>query len=360
MNQRVADCDQRVHSYFDALVARNETPGSQYIVVDSAGPVFEHAGGWADITGRVPMDTATTMMAYSMSKTITAVAVLQLVENGGIALDEPLDRYVDASPYGAGITVRRLLCHTAGIPSPMPLRWVHPANQHGVFDEHAALRAQLQLHSKLASAPGARYRYSNLGYWLLGSVVERASDRPFTAYVSEHVLRRVGASASELGYEITDTARHAAGYLEKYSFFNLVKRFFVDRDVIGTYEGAWLRIRSHYVNGPAFGGLVGNVRGFARFLHDQLRPTSVLVGPAARDLLYAQQRTADGAPIAMTLGWHIGTLDGKRFFYKEGGGGGFHAMMRLYPNAVGTVLMTNATSLKVGRCLDVADRAFLR
>lgn len=60
----------------------------------------------------------------------------------------------------------------------------------------------------------------------------------------------------------------------------------------------------------------------------------------------------------MTLGWHIGDRDARRFFYKEGGGG-FHCMMRLYPgDGFGTVVMTNATGFDVAKLLDVTDPAF--
>jgi len=361
MNERLPDRGERVRSYLDALVAGNKTPGVQYLVLDSAGTVFEYAGGWADIARRVPMDTTTTLMGYSMSKTVTAAAVLQLVESGQIGLDDPVDRYVSFSPYGGGVTVRQLLCHTSGIPNPLPLRWVHLASRHDAFDEAAAVRAEIERHPRLAFAPGTKYAYSNLGYWLLGSVVESASGQTFTSYVTEQVLRPGGASPSELGYAIPDPAHHARGYLEKYSFFNLAKRFLIDRDVIGPYEGRWLRIESHYVNGPAFGGLVGSARGFGKFLQDQLRPHSVLFKDTGRELFYTQQQVADRTPIAMTLGWHMGSLDGARFSYKEGGGGGFHALIRFYPSpGLATIVMTNATGFDVTGCLDTADREFLR
>ena len=74
--------------------------------------MFEYAGGWADIRHRVAM-TATTMMAYSMSKTITAAAVLQLVAAGRAGLQDTIDASV-RTPYGPGITVRRLLAHLYG------------------------------------------------------------------------------------------------------------------------------------------------------------------------------------------------------------------------------------------------------
>ena len=69
----------RVESHLNTLTATSKVPGIQYVVVSSAGVVFEHASGFADIRHRIPVDAATTMMAYSMSKTITAAAVLQLV-----------------------------------------------------------------------------------------------------------------------------------------------------------------------------------------------------------------------------------------------------------------------------------------
>ena len=155
-------------------------------------------------------------MAYSMSKTITAASVLQLAGEGRIALDGPLNRYVDAQPYGPDVTVRQVLSHTSGIPNPIPLRWVHLAAEHGSFDEAAALDEVLRQHPRLAFAPGAKYAYSNIGYWLLGAVVERASGQRFVAYVNERVLRPLGIASRDLDYVIEDPAAHATGYLEKY------------------------------------------------------------------------------------------------------------------------------------------------
>ena len=161
---------------------------------------------------------------------------------------------------------------------------------------------------------------------------------------------------------MTDPALHATGYLEKYSLMNLFKGLLIDRELVGDSSGGWLAIRSHYLNGPAFGGLVGTASGFGKFLQDQLRERSGLFNDTTRRLFYEQQQTMRGTPVSMTLGWHIGDLDGGQFFYKEGGGGGgFHCMMRLYPrDGVGTVVMTNATGSDVRKLLDTIDASFLR
>ncbi|MDH4066865.1 MAG: beta-lactamase family protein [Acidobacteriota bacterium] len=216
-------------------------------------------------------------------------------------------------------------------------------------------------HPRLSFEPGTKYAYSNIGYWLLGKVVERASDETFTTYVSEHILRPLAITPQELGYVVADPAHHATGYLEKYSLMNLAKGFLIDRNLIGDYSGGWLDIRSHYLNGPAFGGLVGTATAFGTFLQDQLRARSVLFNETTRHLFYAPQQTTRGTAAAMTLGWHIGDLNGTRFFSKEGGGGGFHCLMRVYPgDGIGTVVMTNATGFDVRRLLDTIDASFIQ
>ena len=349
----------RARAVLDAGVGVR-TPGLQYVAVTAAGPLLEHVAGTADVARGAPIGPATTLMAYSMSKTVTAAAVLTLVASRALALDDAAQRFVDDWPYGPAVTVRQLLAHTSGIPNPIPLRWVHLASRAQEFDERAALAAVLRASPRLVSAPGTRYRYSNIGYWLLGRVVERASGQPFVNYVTRHVLAPLGIAPWELGYAIPDASRHAAGYLARWSLLNVAKRFLIDRELIGGYEGRWLRIASHYVNGPAFGGLVGSARGFGKFLRDQLRDRSSLLDGDTRSLFLEPQRLGSGETIPMTLGWHVGSLGGRRVLYKEGGGGGFHALMRVYRDAgLATVVLANSTSFDVASRLDAVDRVLL-
>src|SRR3954463_13428788 len=98
----------------DQLVRDGKTPGIQYRVVSAERTVFAHAAGFADVAARRPMDSRTTLMAYSMSKTFTAVAVLQLAGAGKLALDDALSTSIAWHPYGREVTVRQLLSHTGG------------------------------------------------------------------------------------------------------------------------------------------------------------------------------------------------------------------------------------------------------
>jgi CubicO group peptidase (beta-lactamase class C family) len=107
-------------SFLTDLVRASRVPGIQYLALNAAGIVFEYAGGWADIRHRLPIEPATSLMAYSMSKTITAAAVLQLVAAGKIGLDDPVERSVDPFPYGSRVTVRQVLAHTSTIRTNRP------------------------------------------------------------------------------------------------------------------------------------------------------------------------------------------------------------------------------------------------
>jgi D-alanyl-D-alanine carboxypeptidase len=341
--------------------ARLQVPGLQYIVVDDKGTLFEYAGGWADIRHQQAMTLDTTLMAYSMTKTFTAVAMLQLVEQGTVGLDDEIDRYLPDIPYaGNHITIRQLLCHTAGIPNPIPLRWVHLAEEDVSFDEDAALAQVLRDNPKLAFQPGQKFAYSNIGYWLLGKIIERVTDRSYPNYVRANILVPLGLAAPELDFVIPDPVQHANGYLAKYSITNLIKGFVTDSKFWGDYEGNWLRLKSHHLNGSAFGGLVGTARGFSRFLQDQLRTESVLLSAETKRLLETQQTDSAGNPIPMTLGWHVGATRGTSYFFKEGGGGGFHSEMRLYPlKRIASVVMVNSTEFDSTKFLNRMDGAFL-
>lgn len=105
---------------------------------------------------------------------------------------------------------------------------------------------------------------------------------------------------------------------------------------------------------------VGTASCFARLLQDQLRTESVLLSPETKQLLEVQQTDSAGRPIPMTLGLHIGAADNAVvYFFKEGGGGGFHSEMRLYPmKGVASVVMANSTNFNSTKFLNRVDAAF--
>lgn len=346
-----------LENYLDRQTGSN-MPGLQYIVVDANSVLYEYAGGWANLADQKPMTAETTMMAYSMTKTITAVAVLQLVEQDKLGLDDDVSLYLPELPYEQSITIRQLITHTSGIPNPLPLRWVHSLNDTS-FNEDVELANVLMEYPSLDFEPGEKYSYSNIGYWLLGKAIEKVTGQTYSKYVEQNILSPLNILPTEMGFEIPTPSLHANGYLAKYSTLNLMKGFVTDSDYWGAYEGNWMQIKAHLLNGPSFGGLIGTAGGFSRFLQDQLHPESVLFTSETKQLFETQQQTTSGAFIPMTLGWHIGEVNGIVYYFKEGGGGGFHCEMRIYPSlGIGSVVMTNSTQFNSTNFLNQIDTVF--
>ncbi|MFX0198129.1 MAG: serine hydrolase domain-containing protein [Candidatus Hodarchaeota archaeon] len=360
MHSSITNKNKKIEYFIDSHISSN-VPGIQYIIMDSHQIIFEYAKGWADIKNQKPLKSSTTMMAYSMTKTFTAAAILQLIENKDLDLDGKIERYLSDIPYSKTITIRHLLSQTSGIPNPIPLRWVHLAEKHEKFDENAALAKVLKKHSKLSFEPGKKYAYSNISYWLLGKIIEKVSRQIYPTYMKEHILKLLGLVKNEISASIPNPTNHCKGYLGKYSFMNLFKRFLVDKDIIGEYEGKWLHIKNHYLNGPAFGGLIGSARGFSKFLQDQLKEESALFNKETKNLFYSQQKNNEGKLVEMTLGWHIGDSERTKYFFKEGGGGGYHCEMRIYPDQeIASIIMVNKTNFNSKKYLNILDKNFYR
>jgi CubicO group peptidase (beta-lactamase class C family) len=334
-------------------------PGLQYIVVDKGSIIFEHSTGLSDVEQKKPLRLSQTMAAFSMTKTLTAIAVLQLIEHKKINIDDPVLEYFK-HPYNAEITIRQLLNHTSGIPNPIPLKWVHLAENHDIFDEQKALTQVLKENPYSDSLPGTEYKYSNIGYWLLGKVIEKASGKKYVDYVTENIFVLLGLTSDEIGFLIKSMNNHAKGYVKKWSFMNLIGRFLIDGSVFGNDEGGWIHTKNVYLNGPSFGGTVGSARAFSRILQDLLSEKSELLGASVKQMLYSQQKVESGKKIDMTLGWHIGQLNNLTYYYKEGGGAGFSSEMRIYSESgLASVLMTNRTSFNFKKNMSKLDKNFV-
>ena len=346
--------NSKVVNLLSELSSTNE-PGIQYVVVNSDSVVFEYSSGQADIKNKVALSSSHTMAAFSMTKTLTAIGVLQLLERNKIKLDDKISQYVE-HPYSVGITIRQILSHTSGLPNPIPLKWVHLAKNHITFNEKKALEKVLLENSKASSLPGEKYEYSNIGYWLLGGVIEKVSGLSYSEYINKNIFEPLHLSKSEIGFSVFQEDNHAKGYLKKYSFMNLLKSFLIEGATWGEYEDNWLHINNVYLNGPAFGGAIGSAKAFSRILQSLLSKNSVLLGSNAKQYLYSQENTNSGEKIDMTLGWHISELNNMKYYYKEGGGAGFHSEMRIYPGVnLASVLMVNRTSFNTRKQLSNLD-----
>jgi D-alanyl-D-alanine carboxypeptidase len=347
--------------YLDRMLADGDAPGLQYLFLSDDAVLYSYNGGMADLVNHEPVTDLTTFNAYSVAKTFTAAAILQLAEQGRVGLDRPIVQYLDAFPYDKSPTIRETLTHTGGFPNPNPMPWVHLADEHAAFDKAQFVGEVLRSHGRLKSEPGRAYAYSNVGYLLLGEVIEKASGQAYTEYVEHHLIRQLGLRDGEtLAFDITRPQHHARGYLERWSLLNLALGFFIDRDRhIDARSGRWVQLRNLYVNGAAYGGLIGNARGFARYLQALLGRDDYL-SPAIRALLLTPAHGPRGRDLSRSVGWFFGNLGGEHYYAHAGGAAGYYCEVRIYPRiGRASVVMFNRTGIRDERILDRIDGYFV-
>jgi CubicO group peptidase (beta-lactamase class C family) len=348
-----------INDFLKKQVNDHQTPSIQYAFFDTDNTIFEVRHGMKRVQTREPLSTSTTYHLFSITKTFTAVAVLQLVQSGKIELNKPVSDYLPGFAYSNYITVEQLLNHTAGIPNPMPLRWIHLDEDHGRFDRNKFFAEIFRKHPKLDFPPGSDCKYSNLGYVVLGQLIEQVSEMSFETYVDQNIIKKLALTQNDLSFKL-DTSAHAVGYHKRWSMTNAFLGFLIDKGkFMASAEGKWKPFRSFYNNGTAYGGIFGSAPGLTRYAQALLDDNSVLLDERHKRLLFTESVVA-GKPTGMSLSWFTGTLKGNRYLAHAGGGGGYYVELRVYPDlGVGSVIMYNRSGMRDERVLDQADGFFI-
>ncbi|WP_280232442.1 serine hydrolase domain-containing protein [Nocardia cyriacigeorgica] len=159
-------------------------PGVAVVVVENGELV--HTGGYGRDSHGEPITSATPMRIASLSKSFTALAVMQLAEAGTIGLDDPVMRYLPefsmADPRADRITIRHLLDHSSGMSDSS-----YPESALPQPDSLREAVADLR-HARLDAAPGERHAYHNPNYWVAARLVEAVSGQQFAEYLDRHVF----------------------------------------------------------------------------------------------------------------------------------------------------------------------------
>jgi CubicO group peptidase (beta-lactamase class C family) len=204
-------------------INQGKVAGVQACVVEAGSPAWAAGHGWADIERRIPMTSDTVMNIASVSKTVTATAIMQLKERRRLDLDADVNHYLGFSlrnPFHAtrAITLRQLLTHTSSIrdgpaysasytcdsTTDSLQKWI---SQYFAQGEH--WRSSDAFHPW---APGGRFEYSNVAFGVLGCVIEAVSGRPFSAYCTQNIFRPLGMTSTVFGAAKVTADQQAVPY----------------------------------------------------------------------------------------------------------------------------------------------------
>ncbi|MFC5054067.1 serine hydrolase domain-containing protein [Saccharothrix xinjiangensis] len=194
--------DKTLQAGLEALVADGSLPGMLMSVRDRNGRVTNYTAGVGDVRTRSKVPTDGYVRIASITKMFTAVTVLQLADEGKLALDDAVEKFLPGVVRGTGdgaaidgrtITIRRLLNHTSGMPTGIPFmsKGILPIKDRYV-ETREVLDAVLAQAPTFAPGQDGVWAYSNSGYMLLGLVAQKAAGRPFAEVVTDKIINRIG------------------------------------------------------------------------------------------------------------------------------------------------------------------------
>jgi CubicO group peptidase (beta-lactamase class C family) len=306
-------------------------PGLSAAVATGDSVVWMQGFGLADVEQAVPVRPETVFRIASISKPITATAVMQLVERGLVSLDDPIQRYVPSFPRKpqGEVRVRHLLTHTSGIRH-------YRGAEFSLAESFPTLDRAIAVfrHDPLEFAPGEKYLYSTYGYNLLQGVVEAASGRGFDEYLRSNIFLPAGMTSTFLEYPQELVRYRGRQYVR------------------GTLPGSWLN--APYVDNSvkwAGGGIISTASDIARFAI--ALDAGRLLKPETLERMYLSARLTNGNITGYGLGWMV-SQDGVRTIVAHSGGamGGTTYLIRDPKARTAAVLLANLDN--VPRLRDLA------
>jgi len=328
--EKRAEIEKAVSSFMSA----NSVPGIGVAVVLEGEPAWSAGFGMSDLEDSAPATSSTLFRLGSISKPITAVAVLQLWERGKLDLDAPVQKYCPAFPQKEWpITTRELLGHLGGI------RHYNPDGKGDIPEDSArhfaSMEESLQIFAAdpLVAKPGTKFNYSTYGYTLLGCVLEGATSQKYVDFVRENVFKPARMEHTQAD-----------------DFFAVIphRTRWYHKDKAGVVRNAGVLDSSYKIPG---GGLISSADDMAQLEAAIL--ADKLLKRTTRDLMWTILKPTEGKPSHYALGWFVAEKFGLRTAGHTGGQQGTDTAFLIAPDRrAGVVVLANMDNVNTNLLAD--------
>ncbi len=310
----IASCSRHI----EAAMREKKIPGLS-VAIGRRGTIAWTTGfGHADLENQVAATADTVYRLASISKPITAVAVMQLVERGKLDLDAPVQTYVEAFPNKRFVvTTRHLLSHQGGVRH-------YQAGEIFSTRHYNSVPAALLIFAAdpLLHPPGDKFRYTTYGYNLVGAAAVGASGQRFVAYLHKHIFEPAGMAHTRVDSIATLIPHRAQGYR---------------RNELGKLLNSRIVDTSNKIPG---GGLCGTASDLVRFCH--ALAAGKLLQHKTLDLMWTPARSKAGKSLTYGLGFGVARASKPRIVNHSGGQPRVNTMLVFRPDeAVAVALMCN-------------------
>jgi len=317
-----------VTDYVKAEMQRQHIPGLSLLVVKNGKTIRAEGFGLANVELQTPVKPESVFQSGSVGKQFTATAVMMLVEEGKIGLDDPLTKYLADAPASwkdwKDVTVRELLSHTAGFGD-------YPKNFNFRKDWTEDEELKLIENIPLAYPPETKWEYSNFGYVTLGILIHRVTDKFYGDFLQRRIFQPLGMQSTRIINEADIIPNRSAGY-------RLVKGELKNQE--------WV---APMVNTTADGSLYFTILDLAKW--DAALYTENLLKRSSLDLMWTPVKLKNGQPNKgpYGFGWFIDDRKGHRCIHHDGSWQGFEtAIDRYVDDRLTVVVLTNLADSKPG------------
>jgi len=309
-----------VDDYVNAEIQKRNIPGLSLAVVRDAKVVKAAAYGKANVELDVPVTTDTVFQIQSITKTFTSAAILSLVEEGRIALNDPISKYLDGTPdTWKEITIRHLLSHTSGIKD-----FINEPTASIRLDasEEEVLKATAP--RPLNFQPGDKYAYSNTNYHLLAMVIRKLTGKYYGDFLQERIFKPLGMTSTRIQDLSAIIPHRASGY--GWSGGKLRNGEYVAQSIL-SYGG---------------GGVLSTAPDMARWAI--ALESEKILKRATFDEAWTPAKFNNGNLSGYGLGWGVDRVNGHRFVSHSGGHiTGFTSNLIFYrDDHLAVIVLTNA------------------
>ena len=316
-----ASTSAAIDRYLTEEMKERQIPGLALAVCYRGKILKEQGYGLADVKNQVPVTPETVFELASITKQFTASAIMLLKQEGKVQLDESIHTYLpDAPEAWQDITVRHLLTHTSGLPD--------MAHGFSGFDDPSFGPIGIDISAEkayraaradtLTFTPGEKYTYSDVGYFLLGLIVQEASGMSYREFMQTRIFGPVGMSETYVLDQVTIHPREARGYTISDGELVNIRR-------VWNYE-----VPSHY-------GVFSTVGDLARW--DSVLYTDQLLTPESKTQMWSPMILNNGRPYPYGFGWKTWTVGNRRIIDHTGITG--TEMIRLLDDRLTVIVLTN-------------------
>jgi serine beta-lactamase-like protein LACTB len=284
---------KKIESAISSAMSKDKIPGMSVAIVANKKIAWMNGFGQADLENSIPAKANTVYRLASISKTITSVAAMQLVEQGKLDLDAPVQKYCAAFPQKQWtVTTRQVLGHLGGIRHYGPQDGKlfqggsdNTKHYNSINDSLVFFKDDPLLHE-----PGSKYLYSTYGYNLVGCIIEGASGKTYLDYVRDNVFKTAAMNTIREDDVAAIIPNRAQGY---------------EKDKNGELRNSGLADTSYKIPGGGFCSTVEDLAKFAIALQ-----TGKLLKQESLNQAWTKQKTKDGKETTYGLGWQVNERNG--------------------------------------------------